>query len=131
MGPGSDYVLGGPFYWFMVTLLLLGGMLSAFVVLDSVRRRMRDRDARSTISWWVYVVPQTAYFVLLMLVQTPLLPPVASAVLMLLTPLALIQQFAYLLRVVFPKPAAVDVATAAEEVVEAPEDGPTAEPPAS
>ena len=103
MGAGSDYILGGPFYWFMVTLLVLAGMLSAFVVLDSLRRRLRDRSAKTTLTWWAYIVPQAAYFVLLMVVQTPLLPPIAAAVLMLVTPIALVQQFAYLLRVVFPK----------------------------
>ena len=125
MGPGSDYVLGGPFYWFMVTLLMLAGMLSAFVVLDSLRRRLRDRAAKPTVAWWAYIVPQAAYFVLLMVVQTPLLPPVASAVLVLATPLALVQQFAYLLRVVFPRTAAEAIAEEQHDAEE-PAIGPSA-----
>ena len=103
MGPGSEYVLGGPVYWFMVILLVLAGMLSAFVVLDSLRRRLRDRDVRPAGSWWVYVVPQAVYFVLLLVVQADWLPLIASAVLVALTPFALVQQVVYLLRVVFPK----------------------------
>jgi len=102
---GADYILGGPVYWLMVILLLLAGMLAAFVVLHASLVARRGRLAEKPVSLWLWAGPQAAYVALLFLVQTPLLPLVASAVLVLLTPLALIQSIAYLLRVVFPKPA--------------------------
>lgn len=101
--PGTDYILGGPIYWFMVTLLFLAGMMAAFVILDSLRRAFFAHTALRTWRWWTYVVVQAAYLALLLVVQTSLLPPIASAVMVLLTPFALVQSIAYLLRVVFPK----------------------------
>ena len=102
----SDYILAGPVYWFMVTLLVLAGMLSAFVVLHALLVSRRGRLAGAPWSVALYAVPQAVYFALLFIVQGPWLPLVAAAVLVLLTPIALIQQIVYLLRVVFPKPAA-------------------------
>lgn len=102
----SDYILAGPVYWFMVTLLVLAGMLSAFVVLHAVLIARRGRLAGAPWSVALYAVPQAVYLALLFLVQGPWLPLFAAAVLVLLTPIALIQQIVYLLRVVFPKPAA-------------------------
>ena len=111
-----NYILGGPIYWFMVLLLFLAGMLAAFVILDSLRRVFHTHTSQPDARWWAYFVPQSAYLVLLLVVQTPLLPLIASAVMVLLTPFALIQSVAYLLRVVFPKPVAdpriTDVASA-------------------
>jgi len=101
---GADYILGGPVYWFMVILLLLAGMLAAFVVLHASLVARRGRLAGKPASVWLWAGPQAGYLALLLVVQTPLLPLVASAVLVLLAPLALVQSFAYLLRVVFPKP---------------------------
>ncbi len=113
---GADYILGGPIYWFMVILLLLAGMLAAFVVLHASLVARRGRLAEKPVSVWIWAGPQAAYLVLLFLVQTPLLPLIASAVLVFLTPLALIQSIAYLLRVVFPKPEdALDPEDAAAE----------------
>jgi len=102
---GADYILGGPIYWFMVILLVLAGMLAAFVVLHASLVARRKQLADTPASVWLWAGPQAGYLALLFVVQTPLLPLIASAVLVLLTPLALIQSIAYLLRVVFPKPA--------------------------
>jgi len=101
-----DYILGGPVYWFMVTLLVLAGMLSAFVVLHAVLVARRGRLADAPLPLALYAVPQAGYLALLFIVQGPWLPPIATAILVLITPLALIQQVVYLLRVVFPKPVA-------------------------
>ncbi len=101
-----DYVLGGPVYWFMVTLLVLAGMLSAFVVLHSVLVARRGRLSDAPLSVALYAVPQAVYLALLFIVQGPWLPLIAAAILVFITPLALIQQVVYLLRVVFPKPGA-------------------------
>ena len=98
-----DYVLGGPVYWFMVTLLVLAGMLSAFVVLHALLVSRRGRLAGAPWSVAFYAVPQAVYLALLFIVQGPWLPLIAAAILVLITPLALIQQVVYLLRVVFPK----------------------------
>jgi len=101
---GTDYILGGPIYWFMVALLVLAGMLAAFVVLHASLIARRKQLAEKPASVWLWAGPQAGFLALLFVVQTPLLPLIASAVLVLLTPLALIQAIAYLLRVVFPKP---------------------------
>lgn len=98
-----DYVLGGPVYWFMVTLLVLAGMLSAFVVLHALLVSRRGRLAGAPCFVALYAVPQAIYLALLFTVQGPWLPPIATAILVLFTPVALIQQVVYLLRVVFPK----------------------------
>lgn len=100
---GADYVLGGPVYWFVVALLVLSGILSAFVVLHASLIARRGRLAGRPSSVWLWAGPQAAYLALLFVVQTPLLPLVAAAVLVLLAPLSLVGSFAYLLRVVFPK----------------------------
>jgi hypothetical protein len=107
--PGADYILGGPVYWFMVALLLLGGTLAGFIVLDSLRRAFFAHSSQPDARWWAYLAPQGAYLLLLLVVQGPWLPLSASAVVVLLTPFALIQSIAYLLRVVFPKPPAAYV----------------------
>lgn len=111
-----DYVLGGPVYWFMVTLLVLAGMLSAFVVLHSLLVSRRGRLAGSPLSVALYAVPQAIYLALLFVVQGPWLPQIAAAVLVLVTPIALIQQIVYLLRVVFPRPT-VDAGQAGESAI--------------
>lgn len=128
MGPGSNYILGGPIYWFMVVLLFLAGMLAAFVVIDSVRRAFFAHTAERTVRWWTYLVPQGAYLLLLLVVQGPWLPLIASAVMVLLTPLALIQSIAYLLRVVFPKTTLPAADVSAEPSIDVPTapDAPTA-----
>jgi len=102
---GADYILAGPIYWFVVVLLVLAGMLAAFVVLHASLIARRKQLAEKPASVWLWAGPQAGYLALLLIVQTPALPLIASAVLVLLTPLALIQSIAYLLRVVFPKPA--------------------------
>ncbi len=100
---GADYTLGGPIYWFMVALLVLAGILAAFVVLHSLMVARRGRFAEKPASVWLWAGPQAVYLVLLFVVQGPWLPLIAAAVLVFITPLALIQSLAYLLRVVFPK----------------------------
>ena len=111
---GAKYILGGPIFWFMIALLFIAGMFAAFVVLDSLRRAFFAHTATPDARWWAYLAPQGLYLLLLLVVQTPLLPPIASAVLVFLTPLALIQSVAYLLRVVFPKPKSASIHDANE-----------------
>ncbi len=126
---GADYILGGPIYWLMIGLLFLAGMLAAFVILDSLRRAFFAHTSKPDARWWAYVAPQGVFFLLLLVVQGPWLPLIASAVLVLITPIALIQSIAYLLRVVFPKPTAQ--AEAAEPGVTEPEAQAASEPSSS
>ena len=103
MHPGRE-VLGGPVFWFIVGLLFLAGMLAAFVLLDSWRAKRRARMADLPEPWWLYPAAEVIYLALLFIVQTPVVPAVWSAVLVLITPVAIGVGVAYLLRVVFPKP---------------------------
>ena len=63
--PGSDYILGGPVYLFLVALLFLAGLLAAFVVLDSLRRAFVSHSSRPDGRWWAYLGAQGAYLLLL------------------------------------------------------------------
>ena len=117
---GADYTLGGPIYWLMIGLLVLAGMLAAFVVLLALLVARRGRLAEKPASVWLWAGPQVVYLALLFVVQGPWLPLIASAVLVLLTPVALIQSIVYLLRVVFPKHAAFATANVPSEEIPSP-----------
>ena len=103
---GADYILNGPIYLLMIGLLFLAGMLAAFVILHSLRRAFFVHTSKPDARWWAYLAPQGLFLLLLLVVQGPWLPLIASAVVVFITPFALIQSIAYLLRVVFPKPMA-------------------------
>jgi hypothetical protein len=96
-------LIGGPLFWTLVGVLFLAGMLAAYVAIDVSRRawwpgaRMAER-----LRWW-YLVPQSAYLVLMLLGQFGAMPMAVTGAVVLCTPLALAQQATYLLRIVFPK----------------------------
>jgi len=85
----------------VLTLAIL--VFSAFVAVDSLRRRMSD-FAGVIEGRWFYAVPQTLFFFLF--IGSRLAPVVRIApwlaYAIFAVPLILIQQMAYLLRVVFP-----------------------------
>jgi len=114
--PGSDYVLGGPVYWIVVGLQFATAMLAVFVVIDTLRRSFLPMRKEAEPLRWYYLVPQAIYFVFMMLGEGRLVPDAFAAGVVLVTPFALAQGFAYLLRVVFPKPAvAVDADATTED----------------
>jgi len=98
-----NIALMGPGMIVMVILYVLAAVAAAFLVLDASRRTALDftgvREGR-----WAYIVPQAFYLVIYVLAQLPFLTRLVpwSVVYALLGPLAVAQQFAYLLRVVFP-----------------------------
>lgn len=99
----GDLLLNGPVWWFFVFVLFMAGMLSVFVVADSIVRVRRGRY-RAREPWWVYTIPQAVFLLVLLGVQLPVVPNWGGAVVFVLMPFALAEQFTYLLRVVFPKP---------------------------
>lgn len=102
----GDVQLGGPVWLFAQLVVLLAIVLNLFVLVDSLRpKRRADAAARLPEPLWVYAA-FSAIFLGLSLVVTviPGLQVTAAAV-PLATPLALVVGVAYLLRVVFPKPA--------------------------
>ena len=107
----GNFSLGGPLYWVIIVMLFGAGMLAAFVTLDSIRRLLKPGASRRL---WAYLVPQALFFVLLIVSQWPKMPILVNGILVLCSPFALGDAFAYLLRVVYPKPAAVAAPVAAQ-----------------
>jgi hypothetical protein len=100
---GSDYILGGPIWWFMFALYVLVLGLAAYVSIDSWRSDRAERLAALREPAWVYRVLQPAFLAIAIAVWLPFVPRVFAAVPVGLMLFALVGEFAYLLRVVFPK----------------------------
>ncbi len=127
--PGSDYVLGGPVFWLITGLLFATAMLGAFVAIDVVRLAfLRKSRPAERLRWW-YLVPQGLYMALLLLGQSGAISGAVVIAVVLTTPFVLAQGIAYLLRVVFPKPAtAASESTPDQEFELLADGGDTAEP---
>ena len=102
--PGSDYILGGPVWWFVFGLYALVLGLAAYVSVDSWRAARAERLAALREPAWVYRFLQPAFLLIALAVWLPFVPRVLAAVPVGLMLFALVGQLAYLLRVVFPKP---------------------------
>ena len=111
---GSSWLLGGPVGWFVVILLVAAAAGSLYVVVDSLRPARRQRLEALPEPWWLYLALEGLYFVALAVAQTGLLPPIVAGLAAITTPVALGLLAAYLLRVVFPKPAAASLIESAE-----------------
>ena len=105
--PGSDYVLGGPVWWFVFGLYLFALGMAAYVSVDSWRSARAERLAAVREPAWVYRVLQPMFLLVAVVVWIPFVPRVLAAVPVGLMLFALVGQFAYLLRVVFPSPVAL------------------------
>lgn len=101
---GGRPLLGGPVFWFITGLLFVAGMMAVFILLDIWRAKRTARQEQLPENRWVYVVPQALYLLALFVAQTPVVPASTSAIMVFATPFIIAEQFAYLLRVVFPKP---------------------------
>ncbi len=100
--------IGGPLFWILVSVLFLAGMLAAFVVIDVVRSSwFGGPRPTQRVRWW-YLAPQAAYLVLIVFGQFNAIPIALTGIVVLCTPLALAQQAAYLLRIVYPKQAVAE-----------------------
>jgi predicted membrane channel-forming protein YqfA (hemolysin III family) len=126
--PGSDYILGGPLFWVTTAVLFGSGMLAVFVVIDAVRRAKFPGSKPAEPLRWVYIIPQGALVVLMLLGQVRAVPVIVTGVVVILTPLVLAQGIAYLLRVVFPKQPWPAPAEDAEEFELLADGGDTMEP---
>ena len=115
---GSSWLLGGPVGWFLVILLVAAAVGSLYVVVDSLRPARRHRLETLPEPWWLYLAVEGLYFIALAVSQTGLLPPIVGGVAAITTPVALGFLAAYLLRVVFPKPAAASLIESAEAPTE-------------
>jgi hypothetical protein len=95
--------LVGPGLLILIALAVLIWAASAYVAIDSLRRRRTDY-AGVPEGRWFYAVPQVVFFVVFFAWQIPFVQQAASWIgwLVLSIPLILVQQMAYLLRVVFP-----------------------------
>lgn len=94
----------GPGAAAFIVALFAVAMLSLYVFADSVRRRDYDYTGVGEGRWF-YALPQGLYLVAFVLSQLPLTAqalPWVGYVQIIGAPIALIQQIAYLLRVVFP-----------------------------
>lgn len=108
MPGGAPQVLGGPVWWLLVGVYVLTAVLGSFVFVDSLRPGGRARFDSVPEPWWLYAASEAVYLCLLFGVWIPKVPRVLSAIPVVLTPFALALGVAYLLRVVYPKPAAAD-----------------------
>lgn len=107
----GDLSLGGPVWLFATVVILLTLVLALFVIADALRPRRRAALAERSAAGrrellWPYVAVET--FFLLALAMTQVLEGISlvSALPVIAAPFALAFGVAYLLRVVFPRPAA-------------------------
>jgi hypothetical protein len=102
---GLDWFTGGPVGWYVLALYVLAVGLGIFVLIDSQRPARHDRLAELREPAWIYPVFAGGFLICVVSVLLPFVPVAFSAVPALLTPFWLGVSVAYLLRVVFPKPA--------------------------
>jgi hypothetical protein len=121
--------LVGPGLLALVVLGVLIWAVSAYVGLDSLRRRVTD-FAGVPEGRWFYVVPQIVFFFAFFAWQVPFVQSNVPWIgnLLLATPFVLAQQMAYMLRVVFPTRGRLELRLEAERAAglrgdEEPDDG--------
>lgn len=106
--------LGGFVLWLVIVLLYGTAALALYVFQDALRRKETDFAAVPEPRW-LYVIPQGVFFIAFVLEQFPPIGAIIAAGVVLATPLALIEQIAYLLRIVFPTQARREARLAAEQ----------------
>ncbi len=100
---GLDWFSGGPVGWYFLLVYGAAVLLAAFVIVDSLRPRRRVRFAELPEPWWVYTGLQVVFLAFALFGWVPPLPRWVAVIPVAMTPFALAEQIAYLLRVVFPK----------------------------
>jgi len=105
---GLDWFTGGPVGWYILGMYVLAVGLAIYVLVDSQRAARRPRLDELPEPAWIYPAIGGGFLILVVSVLFPFMPVMFSAVPALLTPFWLGVSVAYLLRVVFPKPAPTD-----------------------
>jgi hypothetical protein len=108
-------VLGGPVWWYFFGMYVLTIVLALFVLVDSLTPRRKARLAEIREPGWLYSVATAVYLACVVAVWIPGMPRILSVVPVVLAIPALVLEIAYLLRVVFPKPAPAGESDAVSE----------------
>ena len=98
----GDISLAGPLWVVSVGLVIVTAGLALFVVVQSMRPRYQPAAERLREPLWTYTVGQSLFLAVLLLLQLAEVP-VLSGLLLVLIPLSLIQSFAFMLRVIWPR----------------------------
>jgi hypothetical protein len=101
---GLDFFSGGPVGWYFLLVYVGAVLLAIFVVFDSLRPKRQARLAQLPEPRWIYLGFQAVFLAFALLGWIPPLPRWVAVIPVAMTPFALAEQVAYLLRVVFPKP---------------------------
>ena len=112
---GLDFFSGGPVGWYFLFVYAAAMLLAVYVAVDSLRPKRRARMAALPEPWWLYFGFQAAFLVFALFGWVPPLPRWVAVISVAMTPFALVEQVAYLLRVVFPKPAPAPVHALGDE----------------
>lgn len=101
----SSEVLSGPVYLFVVVIMYGTGLLSLFVVVDSLRASRAPAFAGRPWLRWLWTVPQALYLLVFLIENVPFTATgLLATVLVIATIPALIHGIAYLLQVAYPPP---------------------------
>lgn len=102
---GLDWFSGGPVGWYFLFVYVAAVLLAVFVIVDSLRPKRRARLVQLPEPWWIYLASQAVFLAFVLFGWVPPLPRWVALIPVVMTPFALAEQIAYLLRVVFPKSA--------------------------
>ena len=111
-------ILGGPIATALVVVRVWVPVAAAAVIIDAIRRPARD--FATPYSRWLWVAPQAVMlvFVLMAVVGGPTTTEPIAGLILLWGAASIVLQFAYLLRVVFPKPVMEDAAWNEADAIE-------------
>ena len=100
---GLDWFSGGPVGWYFLFVYVAAVLLAAFVCIDSLRPKRAARFEALPEPAWIYPALQGIFLAFALFGWIPPLPRWVAVIPVAMTPFALAEQVAYLLRVVFPK----------------------------
>jgi hypothetical protein len=116
---GLDWFSGGPVGWYFLFIYVAAVLLAVFVVADCLRPKRAARLAALPEPRWIYLGFQAAFLTFALFGWVPPLPRWVAVIPVVMTPFALAEQVAYLLRVVFPKVSATPADKPAEDPADA------------
>ncbi len=115
---GDTSSLGGPVFVAVLALFYGTGLMAIFVSIDVFRPRRAPLFADKPKSRLMWVVPQLLFLAMFIAARLPWTSlAVVSTAVVIATPFVLGLQIAYLLRVVYPKPALLAVGDLADITV--------------